>query len=39
MSTRFLVFTDLHYDLMKDGDERLERIIQAIKEQQNGMLF
>ena len=29
-----LAFTDLHYDRMKDGDERLERIIRAIKENQ-----
>ena len=31
---KFLAFTDLHYDQMKDGDERLERIIRAIKENQ-----
>lgn len=32
MSTKFLAFADLHYDEMEDGDERLNKIVQAIGE-------
>lgn len=34
MSIRFLAFSDLHYDLMEDGEERLEKIIRKINENQ-----
>ena len=34
MSIRFLVFSDLHYDTVKDGDERIGKIIKKVKENQ-----
>lgn len=34
MSIRFLVFSDLHYDTVEDGDERISKIIRKVKENQ-----
>ena len=34
MIIRFLVFSDLHYDTVKDGDERIGKIIKKVKENQ-----
>lgn len=35
---RFLVFADLHYDLMPDGDSRLETIFQAARKNNVGFI-
>lgn len=34
MSIRFLVFSDMHYDTVEDGDERISKIIKKVKENQ-----
>lgn len=34
MSIRFFVFSDLHYDTVEDGDERISKIIRKVKENQ-----
>ena len=34
MSIRFLVFSDMHYDTVEDGDERISKIIRKVKENQ-----
>ena len=31
MSIRFLVFSDLHYDTVEDGDERISKIIKKVR--------